>query len=69
MEEDFRQMACKIALIYGEQSESFSKSSADYMQSIREDLTVIPIADAQHHLFLDQPLEFISQLKQLLSGW
>jgi pimeloyl-ACP methyl ester carboxylesterase len=69
MEEDFRNLGCKIALIYGEQSESFSKSSADYMQSMREDLTVIPIADAQHHLFLDQPLAFIDALKSLLADW
>ncbi len=69
MEEDFRNLGCKIALIYGEQSESFSKSSADHMQSLREDLTVVPIADAQHHLFLDQPLAFIDALKSLLASW
>jgi pimeloyl-ACP methyl ester carboxylesterase len=31
--EDFRGLTCKIALIYGEQSESFSSSSADYISA------------------------------------
>ena len=69
LEEDFRNIRCEIALIYGEQSESFSKNSADYMQSLREDLTVIPIANARHHLFLDQPLAFIAALKSILVNW
>ena len=47
----------------------YMDSSADYMQSLREDLTVIQIADAQHHLFLDQPLAFIDALKSLLADW
>lgn len=69
LEEDFKNLSCKLALIYGEQSESFSKSSADYMQSLQAEMTVIPIADAQHHLFLDQPMAFINELKTLLAGW
>jgi pimeloyl-ACP methyl ester carboxylesterase len=67
--EDFRGLTCKIALIYGEQSESFSSSSADYMQTLNSALNVYPMADAQHHLFLDQPLVFIDTLKSILADW
>jgi hypothetical protein len=32
-------------------------------------LQVSSIADAQHHLFLDQPLAFIQELRNVLDGW
>jgi len=60
---------CKLALIYGENSESFSAKSAAYMKSLRPDLEVFEMADAQHHLFLDQPLAFVDTLKSLLARW
>ena len=66
---DFENLSTKVALIYGELSNSFTKDSADYMQELRPDLTVVAMADAQHHLFLDQPLAFIDELKSILAGW
>ena len=69
LEDDFKALSCNVALIYGEQSESFSSSSADYMQSLQPAMKVIALADAQHHLFLDQPLAFIDSLKGLLTDW
>jgi hypothetical protein len=33
------------------------------MQSLNPSLRVEVLKDAQHHLFLDQPLDFIAQLK------
>lgn len=67
--EDLDAARCKLALIYGENSESFSARSADYMKSLRPDLEVFEMADAQHHLFLDQPLAFVDTLKSLLARW
>lgn len=67
--EDLDAARCKLALIYGQNSESFSARSADYMKSLRPDLEVFEMADAQHHLFLDQPLAFVETLKSLLSSW
>ena len=58
-----------MALIYGAQSESFSAKSAAYMKELKPDLQVVEMAEAQHHLFLDQPLAFMDHLKQILSGW
>ncbi|MCB1693683.1 MAG: alpha/beta hydrolase [Pseudomonadales bacterium] len=69
LEADLKGIAARVALIYGEQSESFSAKSAEYMKELQPALEVIPIADAQHHLFLDQPLSFIETLKSLLESW
>lgn len=66
---DFEKISVKVALIYGELSKTFTKDSAEYMQELRADLAVVPMANAQHHLFLDQPLVFIDELKKILRGW
>jgi len=66
---DLSAITARLALIYGAQSESFSAKSAAYMQSLNAHLQVNSIADAQHHLFLDQPLAFIQQLRDILDGW
>lgn len=68
-EADFTSLACKTALIYGELSESFSAKSAEYMKELKPELEVHSLANAQHHLFLDQPLAFIDTLKTVLQGW
>lgn len=68
-EEDFKSLDCKVAEIYGEQSRYFSAKSAAYMKELKPELEVYPMADAQHHIFLDQPLAFIDTLKQVLDGW
>tara|TARA_B100000519_G_C14187766_1_gene411587 strand:- start:102 stop:953 length:852 start_codon:yes stop_codon:yes gene_type:complete len=65
---DLTAAALPVELIYGEHSESFSKQSAEYMQSLRPELAVYEMADAQHHLFLDQPLAFIEMLSQRLEA-
>ena len=67
LEEDFLSISADTSLIYGGQSESFSAKSAAYMQSLNPSLDLIALADAQHHLFLDQPLAFIDKLKGLLN--
>ena len=69
LEADLRALTCKAALVYGEQSESFSARSAEYMKSLQPALEVHPLANAQHHLFLDQPLAFVDVLKQILADW
>ena len=66
---DLSAVSIPAALIYGQNSESFSAKSAEYMQEVRPGLDVFEIADAQHHLFLDQPEAFMEQLKAVLAGW
>ena len=58
-----------LALIYGTNSESFSSKSADHMKSLAPSLEVVELADAQHHLFLDQPENFKQVLREILDRW
>lgn len=69
LKEDLVGLGINVALIYGELSESFSSKSAEHMKSLKPELEVIAMADAQHHLFLDQPLDFISHLEGVLGRW
>ena len=64
--EDFQAIKIPLALIYGAQSNLFSKQTLAYMQEIiPQDFPVREIADAQHHLFLDQPLAFVEALGEI----
>ncbi len=67
--EDFGSITAKCALIYGADSESFSAKSAAYMKERLPHLEVTELADAQHHLFLDQPLAFMDTLTAQLNRW
>jgi pimeloyl-ACP methyl ester carboxylesterase len=67
--QDLKSVTCKIALIYGENSEYFSSKSAAYMKELQPALEVYELADSQHHLFLDQPVAFMDQLSEILDGW
>lgn len=69
IEDDLKSVTGKIALIYGENSASYSAKSAAYMKSLKPELEVMELANAQHHLFLDQPLAFVEALKGLLGRW
>ena len=67
--EDLKSLNCRTALIYGENSESFSARSATHMKELLPALDVYELADARHHLFLDQPLAFMDQLTAIISVW
>lgn len=69
LKEDFESISIKCALIYGALSESFSSKSADYMKELLPHLEVTELADAQHHLFLDQPEKFMEVLSAQLDSW
>lgn len=64
--EDFQSISIPVALIYGEDSESFNVKSADYMKELLPSLQVTSLPNAQHHLFLDQPLAFMDVLSSQL---
>lgn len=66
LEADFESIRIPCTLIYGADSASFSAKSADHMQSLNPELQVIALPDAQHHLFLDQPLAFMETLSETL---
>ena len=70
MHEELAQLKCRVGVIYGEDSYLFSQDIADYMfKVLDESVPFVGIPEAQHHLFLDQPLAFVSALRTLLAEW
>ena len=64
--EDYRGLALPVGIIYGENSESFTPRTLDYMlELIPGDVPVVEVAGAQHHVFLDQPLAFVDALREV----
>ena len=60
----------RVGVIYGENSYLFSQDVADYMfKVLDESVPFVAIPDAQHHVFLDQPLAFVASLRTLLAEW
>ena len=65
--EDYTDLKLKLGLIYGAESELFSKSTLDYMRElIAQEFPAVAVEGAQHHVFLDKPLEFIETLQDML---
>lgn len=69
MLEDFKSLAQPCALIYGAKSAYFDAERLAYMQAALPRLRATALPDAQHHLFLDQPLEFLKALREQLARW
>ena len=64
--EDYANLRLPVGLIYGAESKLFSDRTRQHMQSlIPGDVPATAIPDAQHHLFLDQPLAFIEALREM----
>ncbi len=67
---DLTALRCRMAVFYGEDSYLFTQELADYMFSaLDKSVSFTSIPEAQHHLFLDQPLAFVSALRTLLAEW
>jgi pimeloyl-ACP methyl ester carboxylesterase len=70
MVSDLKNLPCRVGVIYGEDSYLFSQEIADYMfRQLDESVPFTGIPEAQHHLFLDQPLAFVAALRTLLAEW
>lgn len=66
-EADLLALTLPFGLIYGADSPLFSGRTLDYMRHLRgEDFPAVALPDAQHHLFLDQPLGFVAALDEML---
>ena len=65
--EDYTALTVPVGVIYGADSELFSRRTLDYMQQlIPQDFPYEEVLEAQHHVFLDQPLAFIAALKTII---
>ncbi len=68
--EDLSNLACRVGVIYGENSQLFSQEIVDYMFKVLDrSVPFVSIPEAQHHLLLDQPLAFVSAIRTLLAEW
>ena len=58
------------AIVHGGNSMLFSQDSADYIRDIGgNNIPIITIPEASHHLMLDQPLAFVATLRSVLACW
>ena len=63
-------VACRAALIFGEQSALVTRETASYMSSLMGPRApVVDVPEARHHVMLDQPLAFVAALRMLLDSW
>lgn len=65
--DDYRNLTVKVGVIYGADSELFSARTEEYLRElVPQDFPSVALENAQHHVFLDQPLAFIAALQQML---
>ncbi len=61
---------CRIALLRGEHSIVVPPETGEYMYGLlQRSSPLVEIPEAHHHLFLDQPLAFVSAVRALLADW
>jgi len=65
-----RATRCRLAFVKGDRSTIVRSANLAYTRSIAPEGTpFLTVADAAHHLFLDQPLAVVEALKTLFAGW
>jgi pimeloyl-ACP methyl ester carboxylesterase len=70
LNEQLAAVRIRVALIRGHHSVVVPADTADYMYELMGRVApVITIPEAHHHLFLDQPLGFVSAVRALLADW
>ena len=65
-----KEISCKTALVYGDESALLDMKTVDYMTSLmKKGSPVVGIPEAKHHLLLDQPMAFVSVIRSILHQW
>lgn len=68
--EDLLRMPCPVALMWGELSERFDAHARQVTREQFEGvLPLVEIANARHHIMLDEPLALVAALRTQLSNW
>ena len=64
----FMNLKCSIYLVYGLMSQIFSQEILEYTKYVGNlsEESVVGIPGAMHHLFIDEPIAFIQEIKRLL---
>jgi len=63
-----REARCPLAFMRGAQSVLMQAETWDFMRETFSEAAFMTVADAQHHLILDQPLAVAAALEALLAG-
>jgi len=67
---EIKNLKCRAVVMYGERSILFGKFMLGQIHKLYPDnVPFIMIEDAQHHVFLDQPLRFAQQVHDQLLTW
>ncbi|RLA14281.1 MAG: alpha/beta hydrolase [Gammaproteobacteria bacterium] len=67
---ELKNLGCKLAYLHGEHSQVVSALVLDYLrEEFADEVPIVEIPDAHHHLLIDQPLALVSTLRTLLHGW
>ena len=65
-----RELDCRVGIVYGEDSAIVNKPTQRLMQAtLGKWMPVVGLADAEHHLFLDQPVAFVGVLRTMVAEW
>ena len=62
-------ITCRVSMMRGKDSVLVSDRIWDYMRGLRDDMDMVSVPDAQHHVMLDQPLAFIDAMRDQLKRW
>lgn len=63
------EVACPLTVIRGQDSVTVTDELWEYLRTLRDDMEMISIAAAGHHVMLDQPLVLIDEVKTQLKFW
>lgn len=70
LSEQLARIRCPAALVRGQSSSVLSRAQCQAMHALMAPGSpLVEIADAGHHLILDQPLAFMAALRAILAGW
>lgn len=67
--EIWRDLACKGAAMFGQESRDYSPDRMNYMRELAPEKPAFAIAGAQHHIMLDQPHAFAAAVASVMAQW
>jgi pimeloyl-ACP methyl ester carboxylesterase len=68
--QDFANAKCPVAVMWGSRSRLITEEYIAYMRELAPPGSpFVAIPEANHHVWIDQPLAFVAALRGLLAGW
>lgn len=63
---DYQALSLPTGIIHGASSALFTPATVAHMRELLPHAPMVEIAGARHHVFLDQPLEFVRELRRMV---